>query len=185
MKTLIINGSPRKNGKIGSLMAYAGSVAGDEAEVIHLYDMDIHFCTGCMKCRKTGRCILPEDDGHRLADKIAKAERLIIGSPTHWGNMSAALKNMFDRMVPLFMDESPRGIPLPKQKGKKAIIVASCTTPYPFNILFKQSRGTVRTIREVLKTGGYRISSLEIPGTKTMEALPEKYRARIRKQITK
>lgn len=183
MKVLIINGSPRRNGKIQQMMAYAESVGGTGAELVNLYDLKISPCRACMQCREGGACILPQDDAHLLAEKINRADLLIIGSPTHWGNMSSALKTMFDRMVCLFMGEGRMGIPIPKQKGKKAIIVVTCTTPYPFNIFFRQSRGAVHAIGEVLKTAGYSVRSIEIPGTKGMERLPEKYLKRLRKQM--
>lgn len=179
MKCLVINGSPRKNGKIGRMMEYAAKIAGEGTEVVNVYDLNIRPCTGCMKCRESGECTLLEDDGHRLARKIREADVLVVGSPTYWGNMSGGLKNMFDRIVPVMMGESRRGIPVPRQKGKHAIVVATCTTIYPFNIIFRQSRGTVRMIREVLKTAGYRVRSLEVAGTKGMKELPEKYLNRL------
>lgn len=64
-----------------------------------------------MRCRETGECSLPHDDGHDLADKIRNADLLVIGSPTHWGGMSAPLKNLFDRNVPVFMGESAGAFP--------------------------------------------------------------------------
>ena len=39
------------------------------------------------------------------------ADGLIVGTPTHWGNMSAQLKLLFDRNVPVFMGEKPNGFP--------------------------------------------------------------------------
>lgn len=185
MKGLILNGSPRQNGKIGQLMKYAAEVSGTDVELVNVYDLNIRSCTACMKCRTTGICVLPEDDGHQLAHKIAEADWLVVGSPTHWGNMSAGLKNMFDRLVPVFMGESRMGIPQPRQRGKRAVVVAACTTPSPFHVLFRQSRGTVKTIREVLKTGGFRVYSLEVPGTKGLEVLPEKYLKKLARRVKK
>lgn len=185
MKGLILNGSPRRNGKVGQMMKYAAEVAGGNVELVNVYDLNIRPCTACMKCRTSGLCVLPEDDGHRLARKIGEADWLVVGSPTHWGNMSAGLKNMFDRMVPVFMGESRLGIPQPRQKGKRAVVVATCTTPSPFHVLFRQSRGTVKMIREVLKTGGFRVYSLELPGTKHLEVIPEKYLNRLARRVKK
>jgi hypothetical protein len=99
--------------------------------------------------------------------------------------MSAPLKNLFDRNVPVFMGESARGIPVARQKGKRALIVAACTTPYPFNIWMKQSRGTVRALREILRTGGYRIESIEIGGTKRFGTLPLRYPERLKSKLRK
>ena len=92
---------------------------------------------------------------------------LVVGSPCYWGNLPGELKLLFDRIVYGMMGESPKGIPLPLHKGKKAIIVSTCTTPYPFNILFNQTRGTVKALKEILKWSGFKIvATVERGGTK-------------------
>jgi len=69
-----------------------------------------------MKCRPDSECILPEDDAHIIRQKIRAADGLVVGTPTHWGNMSAQRKLLFDRNVPVFMDEKANGFPIPRQK---------------------------------------------------------------------
>ncbi len=135
--------------------------------------LNMKFCTGCMACRGKGTCILPEDDAHLLAARIREADALVVGTPTCWGNMSGPLKVLFDRTVPVFMGESLRGIPIPRQKGKRALIITACTTPWPFNIIFPQSRGAIRAIKEVLRTAGYStLASITRPGSRTSDAIP-------------
>lgn len=81
--------------------------------------------------------------------------------------MCAPLKLLFDRNVPVLMGESPKGMPEPKQKGKRAVVVTACTTPWPFNFILPENRGTIRAVREVLPNGGYKIVGKIIkPGTK-------------------
>lgn len=102
-----------------------------------------------------------------IGNKIKAADGLIIGTPTHWGNMSAQLKLLFDRNVPVFMGEKPNGIPAPRQKGKLAAVVTACTTPWPFNFIFAESRGAIRAVKEVLHYGGYKFFGKVVkPGTK-------------------
>lgn len=169
MKTLIINGSPKKAGTIAVLLKLVadGIINTNEIEWINVYDLTMKPCIGCMNCRQTNTCVLQEDDAHRIGCKINEADHLIIGTPTYWGNMSAQLKMLLERNVPVFMGESKNGIPTPKQKGKHAAIVTACTTPYPFNFILPESRGAVRSVKEVLKYGGYKIKGvLTKPGTK-------------------
>lgn len=90
MRSLIINGSPRRNGTIGTMMRVASETLGPDAELVHIGDCRIAPCTACMRCRETGECSLPHDDGHDLADKIRNADLLVIGSPTHWGGHERA-----------------------------------------------------------------------------------------------
>jgi len=174
MKTLVLNGSPKKSGTIATLLKFVtnGMECSDHLEWVDVYDLSMKPCVGCMKCRQTEYCVLPEDDAQRVGRKIKEADILIIGTPTYWGNMSAQLKMLLERNVPVFMGESKNGIPTPKQKGKKAAIVTACTTPYPFNFILPESRGAVRSVKEVLKYGGYKIKGvITKPGTKNNKTI--------------
>ena len=174
MKTLVLNGSPRRSGTVVSLLKAVMEPLSEKQHVewIDVCKLDMKYCTACMKCREKGTCILPEDDAHIVGKKIRDTDALVIGSPTHWGNMCAPLKLLFDRNVPLFMGESPKGLPIPRQKGKRAVIVTACTTPWPFNFILPESRGTIRAIKEVLHYGGYKVvGTITKPGTKKSQQL--------------
>jgi len=165
MNVLIINASPRKKGIISTLIDELKSSIKSihNVEVIRVQDLNIKPCIGCMKCRPDKTCILPRDDAHMLAEKIKSADILIFGVPVYWGNMPGTLKIFFDRTVPLFEyceARAIRYIPRPQLKGKKAIIIVSSGAPYPYNLLPSQSRGTVRSLKTVLKAGGIKIISV-------------------------
>jgi multimeric flavodoxin WrbA len=184
MKLLVLNGSPRKNGTVATLLKCVteGLPPGSEVEWIDACKLSIENCTACMVCREKKNCVLPEDDAHVVGRKIAEADALLIGSPVHWGNMCAPLKLLFDRNVPVFMDESPRGIPVPQQKGKKAVLVTACTTPWPLNFLMPESRGALRALKEILHYGGYKvIGSVVSPGTKSGREIPDRLKKKARK----
>lgn len=169
MKIIVLNGSPRRNGTVASLLNSVAEPLSTEHEIewIDVGNLKIKYCTTCMVCREKEICILPEDDAHIVGKKIQDADGLVIGTPTHWGNMCAPLKLLFDRNVPVFMGESPKGIPIPRQKEKRAVIVTACTTPWPFNFILPESRGAIRAVREVLHYGGYKIvGTISKPGTK-------------------
>lgn len=180
MKILVLNGSPRKKGTVATLLtclAEGAAQRGHQIEWIDVCTLKMQPCMACMRCRLYGECTLPEDDAHRVGRKIKEAEGLIVGTPTHWANMSAPLKLLFDRNVPVFIGQRPSGVPLPRQKGKPAAIVTACTTPWPLNFLAGQSRGAVRAVREVLHYGGYRIlGTLVMPGTKKNPQVPDRLR---------
>jgi len=184
MKVLVLNGSPRKNGTVSSLLKAITEPlsAGHEIEWIDLCRLNMKYCTSCMVCREKETCILPEDDAHIVGKKIQVADALVIGTPTHWGNMCAPLKLLFDRNVPVFMGESPGGIPVPRQKGKRAVIVTACTTPWPFNFILPESRGAIRAVKEVLKYGGYKtVGTITKPGTKKSNEISSSLTTRARR----
>lgn len=174
MYILVLNGSPRKNGTVASLLktVVEGISNQHQVEWINLYELKINPCRACMKCRPDQECILPQDDAHIVGRKIRDADVLIVGTPTHWGNMSAQLKLLFDRNVPAIMGETPKGIPIPRHKGKLSVIVTACSTPWPFNFIAAESRGAIRAVKEVLHYGGYRLlGTIVKPGTKTRPSI--------------
>ena len=187
MNVLLLNASPHPAGIVSQALDAAASTArqaGAETVKAELYRAPIAPCTGCMRCRVTSVCPLPHDAAHELGEAIRRADLLVVGTPTYWGGMAARLKLLFERLVPGFMGESPRGIPQPRLKGRQAVVIAACTTPWPFNLLFRQSRGAVRSVREVLSTGGMRIRSVEIAGTKALDGhLPEAARRKIERLV--
>ena len=173
MKILVLNGSPRKNGNVSNLLKKESDrllKKNTGAEIIweNVSDLNFNFCHGCMVCRSKGSCILPKDDAHRIENEIKECDMLIVGTPVYWANMNGKLKSLFDRLVGVLMGESKHGIPLPLHKGKKAVIVTSCTTPFPFNYFCGQSSGAVRAVREVLKSSGFKvIKKINLSNTKT------------------
>lgn len=178
MSILILNGSPRKKGTIAALLKNIANGIASTADIdwVDVYDLDMKPCKACMKCRPDGECIFSEDGAHVVGRKIKQADGLIVGTPTHWGNMSTQLKCLFDRNVPVFMGEKSNGLPIPRQKGKSAAIVTACSTPWPLNFLAAESRGAIHAVKEVLHYGGYKlVGKLAVPGTKNMEQIPEKY----------
>ena len=169
MKILLLNGSPRKNGTVAGLLRAVAEGLDEKHQVdwIDVYDLKMQPCIACMKCRPDGECCLSKDDAHRLGRMIREADGLIVGTPTHWGNMSAQLKLLFDRNVPAFFTQRSNGLPIPRHKGKPAIIVTACTWPWPLNFILAESRGAIRAVRKILRCGGYKIlGTLVKPGSK-------------------
>lgn len=188
MNILILNASPRRKGNISAMLDAMEKEAlqqGVHVDTIRIADLQVKACTGCMTCRSRQACVLPDDDAQRIVGMIEACDALVIGSPCYWGNMPGQLKVLFDRMVYAMMGENPRGLPQPLHKGKRAIVLSTCTTPYPFNILFNQSRGTVKALKEILKWSGFRIKAVvERGGTKEKSVGPKDL-VRCRKAIQK
>lgn len=64
MKTLIFNGSPRKDGDTASLLAaFLQSEAkhpGGDYKIVHAYDAGIQPCTDCRFCRHHAGCSIQD-----------------------------------------------------------------------------------------------------------------------------
>lgn len=187
MKLLILNSSPRRQGNVSQmleLMRQEAEEKGAEVVYIRVPELKVRPCIGCMKCRSSLQCSLPDDDAQRVLQQLKEADALIIGAPCYWGNMPGELKVLFDRMVYGMMGENAWGMPLPLHKGKKAVVVSTCTTPYPFNILYHQTRGVVKALREILKWSGFKlVRTIEKGGTRKRPDLSEKERNACRKAV--
>lgn len=175
MKVLILNGSPKKKGKVAAILAAIadGARGTHDVEWIDVYDLAVKPCISCTKCRPDKPCALPRDDAHAVAEKITAADVLVVGTPTYWGNMSAPLKALFDRMVTTFEHLGLTGLPRPLHRGKKALIVTASSAPWPYNLLPSQAAGAVRSVKTVLAGGGFNIAgTVSLGGTRTMEHVP-------------
>jgi multimeric flavodoxin WrbA len=158
IKTLVLNGSPRKNGATASILNMIVNKLRKsiEYEWFNASDLKIKPCQGCMACRPDKVCILPEDDGHLLGDKLNEADLLILGSPSYWGNLPSPLKVIFDRNVSVLeycLDKPP----IPNMTGKSAILVVTCASAEPRSEEDNQLPLLVKNLYKILAGSGYKI----------------------------
>lgn len=146
----------------------------NEIETVDVLKLHFHPCTGCMKCRASHTCVFAGDDAEIAGKKMEEADVIVVAAPVYWGNMPGVLKSFFDRNVYKMMDEGFSAIPKPLMKGKKGIIITACSTPFPFNIVCRQTSGLIRAVKEIFKYSGIKITKvIAIPGTKAKQGVPE------------
>lgn len=159
-KVLILNASPRKKGNISQMLNVMKQEL-EENNVTVYYEevgkLSVKPCIACMKCRSAHNCVMPEDDAQRILALITESDAIVIGAPCYWGNMPGNLKVLFDRMVYGMMGENKWAIPVAMHKGKRAVLISTSSTMWPFNILAKQTRGVINALREILKWSGFKI----------------------------
>ncbi|GHV11970.1 flavodoxin [Spirochaetia bacterium] len=106
MKTIAINGSPRKGWNTSILVeeALKGAASrGSETELVNLYDLNFKGCISCFECKRRGgkslgRCAA-KDDLTPLLDRIHSCDALIIGSPIYIAEVTAAVRALFERLT--------------------------------------------------------------------------------------
>lgn len=186
-RVLLLNGSPRPNGLVSQWIEALDTearTAGFTTEALTISSLNVSPCTGCMRCRSTNHCVLPDDGAQHVLQAMQAADIIIIGTPTYWGNIPGTLKTVFDRMVYGMMREDSYARPHPLMKGKRAVVVATCSTPFPFNRLFRQSQGAVNALREILKWSGIRLTcTIQQGGTRGHTGLTGRDRTRCRRII--
>jgi multimeric flavodoxin WrbA len=106
MKTILINGSPRKDWNTGILLGHASRGAeetGSLTETVNLYDLNYRGCISCFECKKRdggsfGRCA-PDDGLSPVLEKIRSAGALIIGSPIYMGSVTGEARSFLERFL--------------------------------------------------------------------------------------
>lgn len=179
MKTAIaINGSPRRAGNASKMLNIAMKKAeevGYHVEHYALHDMNIAWCTGCMACKKTGICVI-HDDIVAIRESLLACDLAIIVSPTYFANVSAPVKNMFDRLVGAIMDDNSSSIPKPKLSAdQKYILMTTCNTPFPLDRLGGQSNGCLKSMHEFFHISGMKCrGKVVFAGTRGKNEVPKR-----------
>ncbi len=185
-RLLAILGSPHKNGTTGIMLNYARQIAeknGYSVDYVALYDKDIAYCKGCRRCMETHMCV-QEDDIQQIADLLKSCDAVILAAPTYWANVPAVVKNLFDRLLGVVMEET-KAFPKPRLSHKqKYILLTSCNTPAPFSLLFGQSTGALRCMGEFFKTSGMKCGGKCVWAGKTKVELPQRIRRKINRLLT-
>lgn len=105
MKIVAINASPRVAWNTGSLVREAAKGAETEGAEVKIFDLyKLEKFTGCISCFG---CKLPEHQGvciykdglTPVLEEIRSADGLIIGTPNYLGDISAALRSLYERLI--------------------------------------------------------------------------------------
>jgi multimeric flavodoxin WrbA len=102
LKVVALNGSARKGGNTAILLRYVLKELereGIKTELIEMSGANIHGCLSCHECskKKDGRCAQTNDMGNVYIEKMAKADGILLGSPTYVSDVSPEMKALIDR----------------------------------------------------------------------------------------
>ena len=97
MKTLILNGSPRKNGDTMTLIVEMQKYLEGEVKIVSAFYDNIGPCTDCRDCWKTEGCSI--DDGMQEVYKdLNEVDNVIIASPLYFSELTGPLLNLASRL---------------------------------------------------------------------------------------
>ena len=129
MKSIIINGSPRKNGNTSYICNIAAGILeekGYSAEILDLSEIEFHTCKGCERCRTDKICTGLNDGLTGYYEALVKANIWVLGTPVHNYNVTALMKAFIDRLYCFydFTEDHPRGFSSRlSSKGIKAVLL--------------------------------------------------------------
>jgi multimeric flavodoxin WrbA len=127
MRVIAINGSPRKNGNTATMLKeiLAGAAErGADTRFVHLNDLNLKGCQGCLYCREhLGQCA-QKDDFQDLLQEMKQADAVALGTPIYVFSVTGQFKCFLDRCFCFTerTDETYRSV-LPT--GKKIALVTS------------------------------------------------------------
>ncbi|MBQ6373216.1 MAG: flavodoxin family protein [Clostridia bacterium] len=99
-KVLLLNGSPRRDGCTAAALAEMISVfegEGVATELIQVGSEAIRGCVACGRCGELGRCVF-DDLVNEVAQKLAAADGLVVGSPVYYGSPNGTILSFMDRL---------------------------------------------------------------------------------------
>lgn len=99
-KILAFNGSARKQGNTSFLLD--NFLKGVEKntksyETVEAHQINLDYCTGCLRCNLIKRCAIRGDEWNGLSEKILESDVLVFASPIYFHHVSAQLKKIIDR----------------------------------------------------------------------------------------
>lgn len=183
MKFIVFNGSPAGENSSTNVMAEAflkgAQKAGCETHNVFLIDHKIGHCKGCFHCwfKTPGKCVM-QDDMTELLEEYSSADVVCFASPVYSWNITAALKNFVDRLIPL---KSPQIVSrdekfdLAESKPQTQQFVAMANCGFPGNHNFDIMKAVFSSCNPSLEI--YRNCG------KLLKSKDEKVRARVKEYL--
>lgn len=122
MKTLILNGSPRKAGDTVSLVNKVIENLNGEYKIINAYDCDISACIDCRYCEKNTGCSI-KDGMQEVYEYIQECDNVLIASPMHFMELTGRLLSVASRFQTYYYALYYRHEKPIEKKKKGAVII--------------------------------------------------------------
>lgn len=97
-KILAFNGSARKNGNTYFLLnSFLKGAEKSEINVVKAHEINLEYCTGCLRCNIIKRCSISGDSWNELSSTILESDVLVFATPVYFHHVSGQLKKIIDR----------------------------------------------------------------------------------------
>lgn len=121
-KTLIFNGSPRKNGDTSSLLEILCENLSGEIKVVDCYTADISPCVDCRRCKESPFCPV-NDEMQEIYEYVKTCDNLVIASPVYFSQPTGKLLDTMSRFQLFFSARYFRNQPFEIKNKKGGIIL--------------------------------------------------------------
>lgn len=167
---LLINGSPRINGKSTRVMQLFEMMCESRYPEVSLTTFEVARrivggCDGCDYCKGDEDCII-EDDMFDLYDALPTIDRLIIVTPIYFAGLPSQMKAVCDRLQPYYWKYEDRlrtGLPAPEKRPLTLYLIGDGGDPHGHD-------GAVVSIRAAFQLAGFKIEEVrELIGLKRIK----------------
>ena len=124
MKTLIINGSPRKNGDTMTLVNEMIKYLNGEVRIISTYYEDISPCIDCRYCWKNSGCAI-NDGMQEIYQLLNEVDNVIIASPIYFSELIGNLLSFASRLQLFYVSKHIRKDKEFNLKSKNGVLIIS------------------------------------------------------------
>lgn len=170
MKSLVISGSPRKNGDSMTLVNEMLKYINGEVQVVHAYYDNISPCMDCRYCWTNMGCCI-RDDMQEIYKLLNEVDNVILASPLYFSELTGELLSFASRLQYFFVARCIRkddDFKLKKKNGVLIITGGGDGSPEPAitraNIIF-------RHINTELIGTVFSLQTNDIPSKEDLEAL--------------
>ena len=122
MKTLILNGSPRKHGDTASLTDRLKALLSGDITEVSAYRADISPCIDCRYCLTHSGCAI-KDDMQAVYEALCCCDNVVIASPIYFSEVTGRLLDVCSRLQTVYCGRFFRGETPPEYKPKKGGII--------------------------------------------------------------
>jgi len=122
MKTLIINGSPRKNGNTATLLNELKKHLNGEVFQIDTYYAKSSPCNDCRHCWTNAECII-KDEMQDIYKVMDETDNVVVASPIYFGNLTGSLLNWASRLQYFWASRNIRKVQPISTKYRKGVVI--------------------------------------------------------------
>ena len=122
MNTLIIHGSPRKNGGTSALVRALAEKLPGEVRIVETYRANVLPCLDCRHCWEKRGCVI-EDEMQELYQKIDEADNIVLASPIYFAELTGSLLNWASRLQYIYASARFRKDPVLRKKLRRGVLL--------------------------------------------------------------
>lgn len=110
MKTLIINGSPHKNGNTSFLANLLSKKLKSETDIVFLSDINFKSCCDCESCKKNSLCVL-DDDAQNIINSLNNYDNIVLATPLYYNQPTGDMMCFLSRFQLWFLNPNLKANP--------------------------------------------------------------------------